>query len=57
MLGKDHPLDDAWSAPDVALDKLRLDTVATGRERGTVLGDARLRQEYTQAYRARVDAI
>ena len=57
MLGKDHPLDDAWSTPDAASDKLRFETVAAGRERGTVLSDARLRQEHSQAYRARVDAI
>jgi hypothetical protein len=57
MLGIDHPPDDQWDASDAAPDTPQLNADAASQDRGTVLTDARARQEYALAYRAKVDAI
>lgn len=60
MLGVDRPSDDQGDAPDTspdhAPDASQSASTATA-DRGTVRTDARTRQEYALAYRAKVDAV
>jgi hypothetical protein len=60
MLGIDRPSDSEWAAPDASPDiapDAPQSPNAASLDRGTVLTDARTRQECALAYRAKVDAI